>query len=35
MYRDVEDLNAWDDADKRLGRWRKAFTSAQADPERT
>jgi nitroreductase len=34
MYRDVEDLNAWDDADKRLGRWRKAFTNAKASPDR-
>ena len=33
MYRDVEDPNAWDDADKRLGRWRTAFTSANAEPD--
>jgi hypothetical protein len=34
MYRDEEDPNAWDDADKRLGRWRKAFTSARIGPDR-
>jgi len=27
MYRSEEDANQWDDADKRLGSWRMAFTS--------
>jgi hypothetical protein len=27
MYRGEEDVNKWDDADKRLGEWRKAFTT--------
>jgi hypothetical protein len=27
MYRGEENVNKWDDADKRLGEWRKAFTS--------
>jgi hypothetical protein len=27
MYRGEEDANKWDDADKRLGEWRKAFTT--------
>ena len=26
MYRDVEDAAEWEDADKRLGPWRQAFT---------
>jgi nitroreductase len=26
MYRSAEDIATWDDADKRLGRWREAFT---------
>jgi nitroreductase len=26
MYRGEEDVNKWDDADKRLGEWREAFT---------
>ena len=26
MYRDVEDARDWEDADKRLGPWRTAFT---------
>jgi hypothetical protein len=33
MYRDVEDPNAWDDADKRLGRWREGFTGTRANPD--
>ena len=28
MYRDVEDAGEWEDADKRLGPWRAAFTGA-------
>lgn len=31
MYRDVEDPNSWDDAEKRLGRWRSAFTGTKTD----
>ena len=27
MYRGDENIDRWDDADKRLGRWRRAFTS--------
>ena len=27
MYRGEEDVTQWDDADKRLGPWREAFTS--------
>jgi hypothetical protein len=27
MYRSEEDVSRWDDADKRLGEWRDAFTS--------
>ena len=26
MYRGAEDITTWDDADKRLGPWRAAFT---------
>ena len=28
MYRSVEDANIWEDADKRLGPWRDAFTGS-------
>lgn len=34
MYRDVEDANLWDDADRRLGSWRDAFTGAAPNPSR-
>ena len=32
MYRGAEDLNAWEDAEKRLGRWRQAFTGKVVGP---
>ena len=35
MYRDVEDPNAWDDAGKRLGPWREAFTGATSRQDHT
>ncbi len=34
MYRGVEDANAWEDADKRLGPWRDAYTTPIANPGR-
>src|SRR5882757_1211241 len=34
MYRDVEDANLWDDADKRFGPWREAFTGPSPNPSR-
>jgi hypothetical protein len=33
MYRGEENVNKWDDADKRLGEWRKAFTSERIGRE--
>jgi nitroreductase len=32
MYRDEEDAARWEDADKRLGAWREAFTSDTPNP---
>lgn len=32
MYRGEEDVTKWDDADKRLGKWREAFTSDVIGP---
>jgi nitroreductase len=32
MYRSVEDANLWEDADKRLGPWRDAFTGSAPNP---
>ena len=32
MYRGDEDAGAWDDADKRLGPWRDAFTGPRPNP---
>jgi nitroreductase len=32
MYRGEEDANAWEDADKRLGSWREAFTGSTPNP---
>ena len=32
MYRGVEDADTWDDADKRLGVWRDAFTAETPNP---
>ena len=31
-YRSVEDANLWEDADKRLGPWRDAFTGSAPNP---
>jgi nitroreductase len=31
MYRGVENVNTWEDADKRLGPWRDAYTTAVAN----
>jgi nitroreductase len=33
MYRDVESMEAWPDAEERLGEWRDAFTSSVTNPE--
>jgi hypothetical protein len=33
MYRGMEDANLWDDAEKRLGPWREAFTGPNPNPE--
>ena len=33
MYRGEEDIGMWDDADKRLGPWRDAFTGRVTNPE--
>lgn len=33
MYRGEEDLSRWDDADKRLGPWRSAFTGPTPNPD--
>lgn len=33
MYRGDEDPNQWDDADKRMGKWRDAFTSEKISGE--
>jgi len=32
MYRQVEDANEWEDADRRLGAWRQAFTGGLPNP---
>jgi nitroreductase len=32
MYRSLEDMNDWEDADEILGKWRPAFTSGNAKP---
>ena len=34
MYRGAEDLNCWDDADKRLGKWREGFTGERPNAAR-
>lgn len=33
MYRDVESMEAWPDAEERLGEWRGAFTTPLSNPE--
>lgn len=32
MYRHVEDINDWDDADEKLGAWKEAFTGSVTNP---
>jgi hypothetical protein len=32
MYRSLEDMNDWEDADEILGKWKSAFTSGPAKP---
>jgi nitroreductase len=32
MYRSLEDMNDWEDAEEILGRWRSAFTKGAAEP---
>jgi hypothetical protein len=32
MYRGLEDIGKWEDADKRLGVWRAALTGPAANP---
>ena len=32
MYRQAEDITSWEDADKRLGAWKDAYTGGTPNP---